>query len=29
MVKSKNGEMIEHGDRVVIVDEEPDKEYIM
>lgn len=25
MVKSKNGEMIEHGDRVVIVDEEPDK----
>lgn len=25
MVKSKNGEMIQHGDRVVIVDEEPDK----
>ncbi|WEK69545.1 MAG: hypothetical protein P0Y62_17205 [Candidatus Chryseobacterium colombiense] len=25
MVKSKNGEMIEHGDRVVIVDEDPDK----
>ncbi|MCA6068634.1 hypothetical protein JI747_015745 [Chryseobacterium sp. RG1] len=25
MVKSKDGEMIEHGDRVVIVDEDPDK----
>lgn len=25
MVKSKNGELIEHGDRVVIVDEDPDK----
>ncbi len=25
MVKSKNGEIIEHGDRVVIVDEDPDK----
>jgi len=25
MVKSKDGEIIEHGDRVVIVDEDPDK----